>query len=153
MIALVFALTVAAAPVAPTGIDLSYFAGSWNCVGAFANGRPISSMLRFDSDLSGKGVILRQDDVPPNAYHAAALWGPAADGSLISEIQDVTGGMRRFTSGGWTAGSLTWASAPEIAPANRFIYTWLDASTMRVDWEVQVKGDYKVGDTLHCARS
>ncbi|HEX8806232.1 MAG TPA: hypothetical protein VF741_04745 [Candidatus Aquilonibacter sp.] len=152
MVSLVLALVVAAASAAPAGNDLSYFAGSWNCTGTFANGRPISSTLTFDSSLTGKGVILRQDDVPPNAYHAAALWGPAADGSLVSEIQDVTGGMRRFTSSGWSAGSLTWASAPEITPANRFVYTWLDASTMRVDWEVQVSGTYKVGDTLHCTR-
>lgn len=153
MIALLTAVVVAAASVAPTGTDLSYFTGTWNCNGAFSNGRPISSTLRFDTSLNGKGVIVRQDDIPPNAYHAAALWGPAADGSLNAEIQDVTGGMRRYTASGWSAGSLTWASAPDVTPANRFTYAWLDASTMRVDWDVQVSGTYKLGDSLRCTRA
>jgi hypothetical protein len=146
------AVLVGVAGAAPTGIDLTYFTGTWNCAGTFANGHAIASTLVFDSDLSGKGVILRQDDAPPNAYHAAALWGPAADGSLIADIQDSTGGVRRFTANGWSADALTWASAPDVTPAQRFIYTWLDASTMRIDWEVRVKGVYKVGDTLHCTR-
>ncbi len=139
----------------PIGTDLQYFVGAWSCSGTFpSSGRAISSTMTFYSDLAGEGVILRQDDIPPNSYHAGALWGPGtARGTLVSVIQyGPPFGVSHFTSTGWSGGALTWQSAPDITPPQRFIFTWIDAATMRVDWEVLRDGRYLIGDTLRCAQ-
>jgi hypothetical protein len=143
------ALFCASSP--PTSFQ--YFVGTWKCSGTFpARGRAISSTLEFESDLDGAGVVLRQDDNPPNAFHAAFLWGPAPDGSLVSIVQDSTGGVRRFTSSGWSADTLVWQSDSAVTPAQRFTYQRIDADTMQVEWQAMRDGSYRVGDTLRCVR-
>jgi|ERR1700678_1880840 len=141
-----------ASPSPPASVQ--YFVGTWRCSGTFpATGRAISSTLVFESDLDGAGVVMRQDDMPPNAFHAAFLWGPAPDGSLVSIAQDSAGGVRRFTSLGWNAETLLWQSDPAIAPAQRFSYQRLDANTIEVEWQVLRGSTYRIGDTLRCTRS
>jgi hypothetical protein len=138
----------------PANTKLQYFVGTWSCSGTFpATGRAILSMLVFESDLDGAGVVMRQDDMPPNAFHAAFLWGPSADGSLVSIAQDSSGGIRRFTSPGWTAQTLLWQSDPNVTPAQRFSYQRLDPNSMEVGWLVLRGATYRVGDALRCTRS
>jgi hypothetical protein len=149
----IFSISLLAASPPPTTTNLEYFVGTWSCSGTFpATGRAISSTLVFESDLDGAGVVMRQDDMLPNAFHAAFLWGPSADGSLVSIAQDSTGGVRRFTSPGWGAETLLWQSDPAIAPAQRFGYQRLDPNTMEVEWQVMRSGTYRVGDALRCSR-
>lgn len=139
---------------APPATNLQYFAGNWSCSGTFpATGRTIASTLVFEPALGGAGVVARQDDMPPNAFHASFLWGPAPDGSLVSIVQDSTGGVRRFVSPGWTADTLLWQSDPTVTPAQQFSYRRLDANSMEVEWLVMRTGTYRVGDVLRCKRT
>jgi hypothetical protein len=151
LFAMLFIGLVAATP--PAATSLQYFIGTWNCSGTFpATGRTIASTLVFESDLDGAGVVMRQDDMPPNGFHAAFLWGPSPDSSLVSIAQDSTGGVRRFTSPGWSAETLLWQSVPAITPAQRFSYRRLDPKAMEVEWQVLRGGTYRVGDVLRCSR-
>jgi hypothetical protein len=150
----IIATLLAAVPAAGNSIDVHYFTGSWDCSGTFpASGRAISSTLHFEEDLAGHGLTMTQDDKPPNAYHAAALWGPSADGkSLIVVIEDVTGSVRRFASSGWQNGELTLQSDEQVAPPQQFVYDRLSDNSMRVTWKAERNGEYRVGDVLNCTR-
>lgn len=146
-------IALLAATPAPATINLGYFVGTWSCSGTFpSTGKAIASMMVFDASLDGAGVVMRQDDLSPNDFHAAFLWGPAPDGSLVSIAQDSTGSVRRFTSSGWTAQTLLWQSDSSVTPAQRFSYKRVDANTMQVEWQPQRFGTYRVGDTLRCTR-
>lgn len=143
------------APVA-AATDLRYFVGSWHCNGTFpATNRPISSDLDFMPDFDGRGAIVHQDDVPPNVYHAVSLWAPASGTrTLNAALQDVTGAVRRFSSEGWSGNVLTWSSALDVSPPQRFRFTRMELDVMRVDWEVVAHGEaYVLGDTLTCKRA
>lgn len=47
--------------------------------------------------------------------------------------------------------TLTWASSPDVQPAQRFVYLRKGAD-LQVDWQVMKEGHFVVGDTLTCKR-
>ena len=157
--ALLFAFCLGAAPPAtptPNGTrvgDLSFFLGTWHCSGSFpSTGKRISSTMRFESDLGGAAIVKHHDDDPPNAYHAIEVWNySASDARFNAGISDNFGGFRHFISDGWHDGVLTWTSAPEVGLLQKFVYTRLSDTSMRVDWQASRDGKtFIVGDTLTC---
>ena len=128
--------------------------GSWHCDGVFpASGKRISSSIRLDAELGGAGVLKHHDDIAPNTYRAVEAWTYDAKGKQFNAaIVDNFGGARRFGSTGWDGDTLTWTSAPEVQPAQKFVYVRAADGTLRVDWQVLRNGGFAVGDTLTCKR-
>lgn len=136
----------------PPTSSLAYFVGTWSCQGVFpSSGKTIASTIRFAQD--GASLLKHHDDLPPNAYHAIELWGlRGTDGRFNAAIQDSLGGVRDFSSPGWSADSLIWTSAPQVHPQQQFAYTKNSNNSFQVDWRVLKNGSYVVGDTLTCTR-
>jgi hypothetical protein len=136
--------------------SLAYVLGNWQCNGSFPKtGKTISSTMRFEQDLSGAGILKHHDDIAPASYHAIETWAydPNAH-RFAGSISDNFGGVREFTSDGWSNGVLTWSGGPAVKPVQQFVYSRLDDSTMRVDWQVVRDGtNYVVGDTLTCKKA
>ncbi|WP_430389762.1 hypothetical protein [Dyella sp. 20L07] len=135
--------------------DFTDLIGHWSCRGAFpASGKAIEADMRFESDLGGKALLKHHDDtLAPALYHAVEAWGYDAKADRYSAaITDNFGGARIFSSVGWVDGALTWTSATEVKPAQRFRYTRLSSDQLRVDWEVEKQGSMVIGDTLTCER-
>jgi hypothetical protein len=111
--------------------------------------------MRYASDLQGAALVKHHDDTsPPALYRAIEAWGYDARTARYSAgILDNFGSVRRFGSAGWQHDTLTWESAAEVQPAQRFVYTRLDDGHYRVDWQVDREGKgLVVGDTLTCTR-
>jgi len=145
----------AVATGAPSQIAaLSNLLGTWSCSGTFpVTGKPISSTMSLESALGGTAIVKHHDDVAPNLYHAIETWH-VTQGRLVDTIVDNGGGVRAFDSEGWHDGTLTWRSAPGVAPAQQFVYERLPSGTIRVDWLVAKDGThFAVGDTLTCVRT
>jgi hypothetical protein len=98
--------------------------------------------MRFESDLGGAAVLKHHDDVSPASYHAVEAWAYSAnEHHFTAAVTDNFGGVREFTSDGWSNDVLTWSSAPPISPAQQFIYTRLTGTSMRVDLQENVTLD------------
>ncbi|MGO4702443.1 hypothetical protein [Dyella sp. 2RAB6] len=158
-VALLFALTllggVASAADAPPAMHaMEPLLGSWHCAGVFpASGKTIASTIRFDTDLGGAGVLKHHDDIAPNTYRAVEAWTYDAKARLFNAaIVDNFGGARRFSATGWDGDTLTWTSAPEVQPAQKFVYVRAADGTLRVDWQMMRGGSFALGDTLTCKR-
>jgi hypothetical protein len=146
--------SVSAADTAPMRA-LDYFQGAWQCNGVFsASGKTIASRMRYAPDLQGTALVKHHDDIsPPALYHAIEIWGYDAKARRYhAAVLDNFGGLRRFASSGWQHDTLAWDSAPEIGPAQRFVYVRLDARRYRVDWQIDRGKGLVVGDTLTCTR-
>ncbi|MGN2251799.1 hypothetical protein ACFWZ4_00285 [Frateuria sp. GZRe12] len=134
---------------------LDYFRGGWHCEGFFpASGKIIASDMRYASDLHGAAMVKHHDDVAPASYSAIESWGYDTKGMhYVATLLDNFGGVRRFQSPGWQHEVLTWESAADVMPAQRFVYTRLDGQRYRVDWKIERDGkSFVVGDTLTCTR-
>ncbi|HEY9133734.1 MAG TPA: hypothetical protein VIM98_18430 [Dyella sp.] len=144
------------APIAQadaTSSALNYFEGTWLCEGSFpASGKTIASTMSYE--VQGGKLTKHHDDIPPHTYHAVETWNYAADGKPSHAlIHDSFSGDRHFESAGWQGDTLTWVSAAEVKPAQRFVYVKQNARTYRIDWEVSRDGkSFVVGDTLICKR-
>jgi hypothetical protein len=135
--------------------SLDYFIGDWTCSGMFpSNGKAIASTMRYASDLQGNALLKHHDDTAPGIYRAIEAWGYDDQAKRFNAtIMDNFGGARRFSSDGWKQDVLTWSSAADVTPVQRFVYTRLDQQRYRVDWDVSNNGtDFVVGDTLTCKR-
>jgi hypothetical protein len=143
----------AAEPQTPIHVMESLL-GHWRCDGVFpASGKTIASTMRFDADLGGAAVLKHHDDIAPATYRAVEAWTYDAKGKQFNAaIVDNFGGTRRFSSGGWEGDTLTWTSAPEVQPAQKFVYVRTAGGALRVDWQVMRDGGFVVGDTLTCKR-
>ena len=153
--ACLFGGSAMAAPADSPFRDYADLFGHWSCHGVFpASGKTIDSVLRFESDLGGKALLKHHDDTSaPALYHAVEVWGYDAKAERYNAaIVDNFGGTRSFSSAGWVDDTLTWTSAAEVKPAQRFRYIRLSASRMRIDWELERQGSMVVGDTLTCER-
>lgn len=153
----ILALASSTAMAAPDDAfhDFASLKGTWMCHGIFpASGKTIDSTLRFEADLNGKAIVKHHDDTsPPATYHALEAWGYDAKANHYNAtILDNFGGARIFSSDGWKDGRLVWTSAPEVKPAQRFIYMREANQGLRIDWQVLKDANYVVGDTLHCTQ-
>ncbi|TBR40433.1 MULTISPECIES: hypothetical protein [Dyella] len=135
--------------------DFANLSGQWTCHGVFpASGKTIDSVIRFESDLSGQAMVKHHDDTSPSSnYHALEAWGYDAKAARYNAvIMDNFGGARIFGSEGWRDGRLVWTSAPEVKPAQRFVYVRMPENRLRVDWEIERGGKMVIGDTLGCVQ-
>ena len=146
--------SMAAPAVAGVAPAFDGFTGQWACAGHFASGKSIASRMSFESALQGAGLIKHHDDLSPGSYHAVEVWGlPTKDGRFNMVVLDNFGGARHFVSDGWRGATLVWTGDAQVTPAQRFVYTRLDAARFRVDWEVSRDGKpFAMGDTLTCTR-
>ena len=120
----------------PELASLKYFQGSWACEGRFvANGRPISAAMTFAPELDGAWLAHRLYDRPPNPFHALELWGyDKTARQFESFIHDNFGGVRLFTSPGWTGDRLVWtgdALTPDAKEVQHFIFERKSQSEVR----------------------
>lgn len=155
LLALMLAGGAAAAAESPTPIQsMQPLLGSWHCAGVFpASGKTIASTIRFETELGGAGVLKHHDDIAPNTYRALEAWTYDAKGKQFNAaIVDNFGGARRFSASGWQGDTLTWNSAPEVQPAQKFVYVRAADGTLRVDWQMMRGESFVVGDTLTCRR-
>ena len=143
----------AAAAAEPTPLDIRGIAGDWACVGRFLrNNAPIAAHVRIEAVEDAGAALVRHDDDPPNHYHAIELWGAEPSGGYQATIVDRSGGIRTLTSSGWSGLSLAWTRV-STGQGERFTYTRLPESRLRVDWEVSRDGGpYRLGDTVECLR-
>lgn len=135
-----------------------FFTGQWACDGAFANGKPISATMEFAEVAGGGWLSAVHDDVPPQSYHATALWGVAPAGGVVGHIADSGGGMRRFVAAeGWKDGRIVLARDTTLKTgryAERFVYARESATTFRMTYETQrdTATTWRMGDTLLCTK-
>jgi hypothetical protein len=128
--------------------------GLWDWDGTFARtGKQISSSISFAPVLEGAWVRMQQDDRPPNQFHALEMWGFDENAKQFTNfIYDNFGGVRSFTSPGWSGKQLVWTG--ETSPQQtreRFIFEQSSGSALVVTWQVRKgEGDWVVGDTLTC---
>jgi len=133
-------------------------AGKWACQGVFpSNGKRIESQIAFAPDLDGAWLVKRHDDLPPNIFHDAEYWGfDSAAKQFLAFIYDNFGGIRKFTSSGWTDDKLVWLGEPSKSDPprlERFVYKRDSPSQIQVNWEVkQGAKDWAIGDTLTCKK-
>jgi hypothetical protein len=144
------ALTAAASA---QGADLAKFVGHWSCKGSFSNGAPIAAELAIEADAPSGALIVRHDDVAPNAYHSLEVWMPNRSGAgFRAALSDKFSGMRWLESAGWSGNALTWVRTENGSPVEQFHYEF-KADTMQVQWSIAKGGAMKVGDTLTCGRA
>ena len=151
-----YAITTAAAePPSPdlVAATAAKLLGTWQCAGAFANGKPIESQMTFESVLGGKWISYRHDDRPPNRYAAIGLWGKGTSHPFEATIFDNFGGHRLFVSEGWIANALTLENAADPAKRQRFIFSMTDDGGLRMEYRVSRDGgEWTLGDYLNCKR-
>lgn len=128
--------------------------GGWTCNGVFpASGKTIASTMRLETALGGAGVLKHHDDLAPSKYRALEIWAYDAKAMQFrATVVDGSGGVRQFSAPGWEGDTLTWTSAPDVQPAQKFVYVREPGGTLRVDWQIERDGHFVVGDTLTCKR-
>lgn len=145
-----WAFAAAAQPQSPAA-SLRAFEGRWACAGTFANGRPIASTLTATWDAPTGGLVLRQDDVPPGAFHALEVWGAHGPAEFRATIIDAHNGVRWLTSPGWVGERLTWTRSEADRPAERFVFSRPVGASFTVEWFRAGKdGSFALGDSLKC---
>jgi hypothetical protein len=97
--------------------------------------------------------MLRQDDQPPNLFHALAFWGwSKALNQFTSRVLDSTGSDRLFSSPGWTGDTLTWIrEAADTPAAEKFVFV-RNPSTFGYRYDVLRDGQWSTVDVLECKR-
>lgn len=152
--------TAAAQAAAPAPLPAAlrqFFAGRWQCSGAFASGRPIAADVTIADELEGHWLEVRHTDRAPNRYAAIALWGqPAGARGPVAVITDNFGGLRRFASDGWRDGTIVFVNDSVAAArpaAERFVYRRAAADTFNMRYERTRDGaTWVLGDSLSCGR-
>jgi hypothetical protein len=134
-----------------------FFAGPWNCRGAFASGRPIAAEVTFTPVLGGRWLEYHHVDAAPGRYEALALW-PGADTASPQPVvlYDNGGGHRRFIGSGWATDTvrLIRDSTDPGAHAERFTFRATSDSSYWFGWEIQRApgAPWVLGDSLSCRR-
>lgn len=139
----------------------TFFTGSWDCAGAFADGRSLEADLLFAPELEGRILRYQHADRPPNRYAASATWSLDTDSKqLVSlsvfTIADTTVvSPSLFVASEWTDSSVTFVAdtllSPPFAP-HRFRYESEATDRFRMTFEVQRGGSWEMGDYLICRR-
>jgi len=90
-------------------VSLRVFEGRWACAGSFAaSGKPVASIISAAWDTPTQALLLHQDDLPPNGFHALELWGGRGRTGFRASISDAYSGVRWLESPGWVDDRLTW---------------------------------------------
>jgi hypothetical protein len=136
---------------------IASFLGEWECSGTFAkSGEPVSSALNISPALEGAWVIVRQDDHPPNQFHALEVWGFDKSAHQFENFTfDNFSGSRRFVSPEWGGTQFIWTRG-DVAPdavTERFLFDLLSTGILRITWQVKKpKEDWSIGDTFVCRK-
>src|SRR4029077_3165825 len=143
-------------PLKPALSALAYFQGDWSCDGHFfKRDRKIAADMTFRPDLNGAWLLLRHDDRPPNQFHAMEFWGfDEAGKQYISMVADSAGGLRLFTSPGWTEDRLVWTGdSLKQNATQRFIFEKKSARAFAMTYAaLRSEGEWASIDTLTCNR-
>jgi Protein of unknown function (DUF1579) len=137
--------------------SLAYFQGAWSCSGHFFKvDRNIAADVTFRPDLNGSWLAVRHDDRPPNQFHAMELWGfDATAKHYVAVIADSGGGVRLFTSPGWTGDSFIWTGdgfPSRQNGAQRFTFEKKNPREFVMTYHVLQNEEWKPVDTLACDR-
>jgi hypothetical protein len=136
--------------------QLTGWLGEWQCDGKFVkSGKPISSTVRFSPSLQGKWIEMRQDDLPPNRFHAIEFWGYDEGGSKFTAtvFDNFNQRSRVFEAKPISNGVLTWNRDVSGGPisAEQFIFENADGK-LKISYQVMKDGSWAVGDVLTCTR-
>jgi hypothetical protein len=135
--------------------SLQAFEGRWACAGSFAaSGKPIASTITAAWDAPTQALVLHQDDVPPNRFHALELWGAFGATGFRVAIADNFGGVRWLDSPGWVDDRLTLTRMAGAQPAERFVFSRPRDAAFSIEWSPAAKtGGFGLGDSLTCRQA
>jgi hypothetical protein len=140
---------------------VAFFSGRWKGLGKFANGKKIEATVVFSPDLDGQWLSYRHTDIPPGKYKASGFWGIETDSSaLVMILMDNFGGIRLFTSDGWTDGAITFKDSARLPTAagraarqERFVFQRTSKTSFRMTYEFSIDGSsWSMGDYLDFAK-
>ena len=132
--------------------------GDWHCQGKFVkSGKPISNSLSLSPTLEGRWIELRQDDEPPNAFHATAFWSyDSKESRFVAVLFDNFNETPRNFDGALSNGTLSWkrpiTGSSEIA-AEQFVFE-MKGTKLGITYQVMRNGEssWSGGDVLECSR-
>jgi|GEM_PF-2001290 len=139
-----------------------HFEGSWNCTGAFGNGKPHRSTMTGSVVVGAKWLELTEQDIEPaTGYLAKYLIGYDAQQKHLVEFDANNFSAATYISpGGWQNGALTMTSVIDGDPkapyaANRFVFSVVNPDTFTMDWQVSKSSqlNWIAADHLACKRS
>src|ERR1700744_4536531 len=126
-----------------------HFEGSWNCDGAFANGKSHRSTMKGAIVVGDKGLELtEQDTEPATGYIAKYLIGYDAQQKQLVEFDANNFSAATYSSPeGWNSGVLTLTSLISQDPkapyaANRFVFSIVNSDTFTMDWQVSKSAQF-----------
>jgi hypothetical protein len=139
-----------------------HFEGSWNCAGAFRNGKTHRSTMTGSIVVGDKWLeLLEQDIEPATGYVAKYLIGYDAQQKQLVEFDANNFSAATYSSAeGWKSDVLTLTSpisSDSKAPyaANRFVFSIVNPDTFTMDWQVSKSAQFNwmPADHLVCKRS
>jgi len=137
------------------------FTGTWDCEGAFRNGKVHRSIFTGAVILDGKWLELTEKDIEPaTGYVAKYLIGYGPQQKHLVEFDANNFGAATYTSeDGWQKNVLTMTSSisqDAKAPyaADRFLYSVTGPDTFTVAWQISKAAalSWTEGDHLTCQR-
>lgn len=133
--------------------------GSWSCKGEFSNGKPIAADLDLTLSENGRLLHYKHIDHPPNKYRAIGQWSyfNDVDKMIASHYMSFgdTANVSVYTGTEWTDTKLTFSAEAfqtKLWAENRFTYEVQSKDKMKMLWEVNSKGTWKMGDYINCHR-
>ncbi|MGD0734384.1 MAG: hypothetical protein ABR976_04520 [Terracidiphilus sp.] len=138
------------------------FQGTWDCSGAFGNGKTHRSTYSGSVILGGKWLELSEQDIEPaTGYLAKYLIGYDAERKRLVEFDANNFSAATYSSAnGWQNGVLTMTSpvsedAKAPYAANRFVFSVSAPDSFTVDWQIEktAASNWITSDHLVCKRS
>jgi len=133
--------------------------GEWQCEGAFASGKALSSNIKFKTDFSGDVMEYRHQDLAPNNFKAAGLWSYSqADKNFVATMHFASAEgstITAFVSDYWDENHITFKGKELWKPLwaeNRFTWKVLSHKEITMVWEVYKNDTWKMGDYLNCRK-
>jgi hypothetical protein len=148
-------------PLSAVPADGFQFTGTWDCEGAFGNGKIHKSTFTGAVILDGKWLELTEKDLQPaTGYVAKYLIGYDAQAKHLVEFDANNFGAATYTSEeGWENNVLAMTSPvsqDNKAPyaANRFLYSITGKDTFTVSWQISRSAElsWVQSDHLACNR-
>jgi hypothetical protein len=148
-------------PLVAIPADGFQFTGTWDCEGAFGNGKVHKSIFTGAVILDGKWLELTEKDVQPaTGYLAKYLIGYDSQQKHLVEFDANNFGASTYVSeDGWQNSVLTLTSsisqdAKTPYVANRFLYSVTGQDTFTMAWQVSKTAalNWVQADHLACKR-